>query len=289
MSEDPPGSSQPHVALGPRLLGGASEQGGVNWHHWFSRMRLLAAVTVAAAAAVAGVTAKVLAPPGRQAPSALATVRSALATTSAASYSFEMDTVVPSLADLVAPIAVSGAFDPRHRVGTEVLTTRSKKQPEKMQIRFIGKYVYTWVSGTETVGEPWNKALVPLAGANGLPLNDPYFYGFITDEPVSPAGLSSLLGSAGEVRKTGLADGPGWSGVKYAFTARLLGGKESVSGTLDVDQQRRVRKLVMITRQGKVAVDREITFSDFGAPVPVTAPAVSQVKTTSTPYSGYYF
>jgi hypothetical protein len=45
----------------------------------------------------------------------------------------------------------------------------------------------------------------------------------------------------------------------------------------------------MITRQGKVAVDREITFSDFGAPVPVTAPAVSQVKTTSTPYAGYYF
>jgi hypothetical protein len=289
MSEDPPGSTQPDVALGPRLLGGASEQGGVSWHHRFPRMRLLAAVAVAAAVAVTGVTAKVLASPGSQALSALATVRGALATTSAASYSFEMDTVVPSLADLVAPIAVSGAFDPRHRVGTELLTTRSKKQPEKMQIRFIGKYVYTWVSGTEAVGAPWNKALVPLAGANGLPSNDPYFYGFITDEPVSPAGLSWLLGSAGKVRKAGLADGPGWSGVKYAFTARLLGGKESVSGTLDVDQQRRVRKLVMITRQGRVAIDREITFSDFGAPVPVTAPAVSQVKTTSTPYSGYYF
>lgn len=289
MSEDPPGSTQPDVALGLRLLGGAPEPRGVNWHHRFSRMRLLTAVAVVATAAVAGVTAEVLAPPGSQAPSALATVRSALATTSAASYSFEMDTVVPSLADLVAPIAVSGAFDPRHRVGTEVLTTRSKEQPEKMQIRFIGRYVYTWVSGTETVGEPWNKALVPLAGANGLPSNDPYFYGFITDEPVSPAGLSSLLGSAGEVRKAGLADGPGWSGVKYAFTARLPGGKESVSGTLDVDQQRRVRKVVMITRQGKTTVDRKITFSDFGAPVPVAAPAVSQVKYTSTPYSGYYF
>lgn len=288
MSEDPPGSTQPGVALGLRLLGGASEQGGVNRHHRFPRMRLLA-VAVASAAAVAGVTAKVLAPPGSQPPSALATVRSALATTSAASYSFEMDTVVPSLADLVAPIAVSGAFDPRHRVGTELLTTRSKKRPKKMQIRFIGKYVYTWVSGTETAGEPWNKALVPPAGANGLPSNDPYFYGFITDEPVSPAGLSSLLGSAADVRKAGLADGPGWSGVKYAFTARFLGGKESVTGTLDVDQQRRARKLVMITRQGKVAIDREITFSDFGAPVPVTAPAVSQVKYTSTPYSGYYF
>jgi hypothetical protein len=45
----------------------------------------------------------------------------------------------------------------------------------------------------------------------------------------------------------------------------------------------------MITRQGKVVIDREITFSEFGAPVPVTAPAVSQVKTTSRPYSGYYF
>jgi|SRR5580698_1752438 hypothetical protein len=289
MSEGPPGSTQPDVVSGLRMLGGASEQRGGNWHHRFPRMRVLAAVAIATAAAVAGVTAEVLASPGRQAPSALATVRSALATTSAASYSFEMDTAVPSLANLVAPIAVSGAFDPVHRVGTEVLTTRSKKQPEKMQIRFIGKYVYTWVSGTETVGAPWNKAPVPPAGASGLPMNDPYFYGFITDEPVSPAGLASLLGSAGEVRKAGLAGGPGWSGVKYAFTARLFGGKESLSGTVDVDQQRRVRKLVIIARQGKVVIDRAITFSDFGAPVPVTAPAVSQVKATSTPYSGYYF
>lgn len=201
MNEDPPGSTQHDVALGVCLLGGAREQGGVNWHHRFPRVRLLAAVAVIAVAAVAGVTAMVLASPGGQAPSALATVSSALAETSAASYSFEVDTVVPSLADVVAPIAVSGAFDPRRQVGTELLTTRSKKQPEKMQIRFIGKYVYTWVSGTETAGEPWNKALIPLAGANGLPSNDPYFYGFITDEPVSLAGLSSLLGSAGKCAK----------------------------------------------------------------------------------------
>jgi hypothetical protein len=262
------------------------KKAGPGWAH---DVRLLAAVAAAVVAAVAGVTAIALAAPGSQAPSALATVRSALAGTSAASYRFQIDTEVPSLAHLVAPIAVSGAFDPRHQAGTELLTTRSKKQPETMQIRFIGKYVYAWVSGTETLGKPWNKAPVPPADADGMPSDDPYFYGFVTDEPVSLAGLSSLLSAAGEVRKTGPADGPGWSGTSYAFTANIPGGEESVTGTIDVDRQGHVRQLVIITRQRKITINRQITFADFGAPVPVTAPAASQVKYTSTPYSGYYF
>jgi hypothetical protein len=56
-----------------------------------------------------------------------------------------------------------------------------------------------------------------------------------------------------------------------------------------VDQQGRVRRLVTITTQGRVTTDRYLTFGDFDAPVAVTAPPVSHVKYTSTPYWGFLF
>jgi hypothetical protein len=66
-----------------------------------------------------------------------------------------------------------------------------------------------------------------------------------------------------------------------------------VSGTVYVDQQGWVRRLVTTTRQGMrldVTTDRDLTFSDFGAPAPVTAPPASQVKYTSgRPYWGFFF
>ena len=83
--------------------------------------------------------------------------------------------------------------------------------------------------------------------------------------------------------------GPGWNGIRYAFTVRL-GMRESVSATVYLDQQERVRRLVTITAQEGLTIDREFTFGDFGAPVPVTTPPASQVKYTSgRPYWGYYF
>lgn len=103
---------------------------------------------------------------------------------------------------------VSGAFDPRHELGTESLTTSYENHPVRAQIRFVGKYVYTWVSpgsGLGTVGKrkPWNKALVPPVEAKGAQEID--LYGFVSDQPVSPAELSGLLRSAGAVRDAGPA------------------------------------------------------------------------------------
>jgi hypothetical protein len=120
-----------------------------------------------------------------------------------------------------------------------------------------------------------------------MPGND--LYGFVTDRPVSPAELSGVLRSAGTVRDEGSASGPGWTGTRYAFTARFAGARESVSGTVYVDQQGRVRRLVTITTQGAVATDRDLTFGDFGSPVSATAPLASQVKSTSRPYWGFLF
>jgi hypothetical protein len=98
-----------------------------------------------------------------------------------------------------------------------------------------------------------------------------------------------VLRSAGTVREAGSASGPGWTGTRYAFTARLPRARESLSATVYVDQQGRVRRLVTISTQGRLTTDRDLAFGDFGAPVPVTAPPASQVKYTSYPYWGFLF
>jgi hypothetical protein len=66
-----------------------------------------------------------------------------------------------------------------------------------------------------------------------------------------------------------------------------------------VDQQGHIRRLMTVTAQegaaaiGKPAsltTERDITFADFGVPVPVTAPPAEEVKHTSgEPYWGLYF
>lgn len=281
----------PEAHPGTGLLRAIPEQGdAARRGRGRRRMRELAAAGAVAAVAAAGVTAAMLAASASHAPSALAAVTSALAKTSADSYSFSLDSTVQSAGRVRSSDVVTGAFDPRHELGAEVLTWHGVLSA-KAQIRFIGKYVYTWVSpgsGLGTIGKPWDKAPVPSPEADILPGDGPY--GFVSDRPVSPAGLSGVLRSAGRVSDGGPASGPGWTGTKYAFTASLSGGRESISGTVCVDQQGRVRRLVTITTEEGVTTDRDLTFGDLGAPVSVTAPPVSQVKYTGGgPYWGFYF
>jgi hypothetical protein len=98
------------------------------------------------------------------------------------------------------------------------------------------------------------------------------------------------------VRYVGPASGPGWTGSKYAFTAHPARSPAvTVAGTVEVDQQGRVRDLDTITtvrtRQRSPAQTQteDLTFSDFGGPVQVTAPPATQVKQTSTPYWEFGF
>jgi hypothetical protein len=166
-----------------------------------------------------------------------------------------------------------------------------EKHPVRMQIRFIGKYVYTRVSPgsvLRALAEPWDKSPVPSAGADLMPPGDDV-YGFVTDRPVSPAELSRALRSAGTVRDEGAASGPGWAGTRYAFTAPLFGGRESVTATVYVDRQGRVRRLVTTTTQGRARTERDLTFTGFGAPVSATAPPASQVQYTRSPRWGFFF
>jgi hypothetical protein len=257
--------------------------------HPHRRKQLLAAAVVAAVAA--GGTTALLMANARHRPTPFATVTGALASTSADSYSFTLDSTVKLGGSEARSDVVSGAYDPRHGLGTELLAARaSRSAPVRIQIRFISRYVYTQEAPGSGFGKPWDKSLIPSARADAMPGND--VYGFVTDEPVSPAELSGVLRSGGTVREVGSASGPGWTGTRYAFTARFPGARESDRGTVDIDQQGRVRRLVTITTQGThgvITTDRDLTFGNFDASVPVTAPPTSQVGYTSRPYSGFLF
>ena len=274
----PPGADVPHVV---RDRGAAVRQ-----RHRRPRRRVL--VAAGGAAAAAGAAAALLAASAGHAASPLAAVAGALTKTSAGSYSFSLDSVVRFRGREMRSDVVSGAFEPRHGLGTELLAVRRLQGRETAQIRFLGRYVYTRVSGSSTLGKPWDKAPVPPVAADGMPPGYE-IYGFVTDRPISPAELSGALRSAGTVREAGSASGAGWTGTRYVFAVRFPEGRPSLSGTVELDQQGRVRRLVTTTTQGNVTTDRDLAFGDFGAPVPVTAPPASQVSYTSRPYWGFLF
>jgi hypothetical protein len=263
-----------------------NEVGATRRSKWRTWTRVLAAGAVVAAA---GATGSLLMASASDAPSALAVVTSAIQKTSADSYSFNLDSTMRFGGREWHSDVVSGSFDPRHELGAESLIGHGQN-PAKAQIRFIGKYVYTLVSPGSSLGtmsKPWDKAPVPSASTDGMAGDGSY--GFISDQPVSPAELSGVLRSAGTVRDEGPASGLGWTGTRYTFTARFPGERESVTGTVYVDQQERIRRLVTTTTEGKLTMSRDLTFGDFGASVPVTTPAVTQVDYTSTPYWGFLF
>jgi hypothetical protein len=285
--QDARGAFPGDVTPGTGVLRGARDHGtGARRVAGRRRIRVLVAAGVVAAAG--GATAVLLAASGSGAPSALAAVTAALARTSAQSYSFSLSSTVQARGRDMGADMVTGAISPGRELGTELLATSAEHRPVTVQIRFVGRYEYTRLSsgsGIRSIGKPWDKAPVPPAGASEMRGS----YGFVSDQPVSPTELSGLLQFAATVRDAGPGSGPGWTGTRYIFTARLSGEQGTVSGSVYVDRQGQVRRLATITSQGRVTTTRDITFGDFGAPVPVTAPPASQAQYTRTPYWGFFF
>lgn len=282
---------------GASPLHGVHDHGTATLRRRRRRTRVLATATAAMAVIAAGVvTAIIRAGSSSVQPSALAMVTSALTKTSSDSYRFHLDTTVQFAGREMSSDVVSGAFDPRHELGTEMLAVRSAENSAKVQIRFVDRYVYAWVSpgsGLGTSTTPWDKSPVPSAGTDVTHEVD--VYSFATDQPVSPSALLDVLRSASTVREEGTASGPGWAGTKYAFAARFHDGREFVSGSVYVDQQGRVRRLMATTtvpkpggQQGLTTV-RDLTFDALGTPVSATEPPANQVSYTSTPPWGLYF
>jgi hypothetical protein len=286
------------VPPGIDLLSGVREQDAARHRH---RRRMRVLVPAGAAAGVAAAVATLLATSVTSPPSALAAVTSAMVKTSAQSYRFTMNgsLTLPSIR-LTQHFALTGAIDPRHERGTELVTggpLRGTHTFVTEQLRFIGKNLYTWVSaasGLGSVGKPWNEAPIPAPDTRASAGSE--LRGNTFEQPISPAELLGVLRSAAAVRYVGPASGPGWTGSKYAFTAHPAGSPAvTVAGTVDVDQQGRVRSLDTITsmrtryRNPARMETEDLTFGGFGGPVQVTAPPASQVQQTTTPYWEFGF
>jgi hypothetical protein len=244
---------------------------------------LVAAGAVGIVAAAAAVTLSAV-----QAPSAFAQVSRAAALTAATSYQVSETEQIVQAGQLYSQpwVTASGEFDPALGVGEGTDNLGA-------QIRFVGAYEYVFVtdalraaSGKKS-GMPipawasWERVpslLPPGATATKAQLavlaQHPVFLGL-----VDPQDMLALLESATQVSEAGPASGSGWTGSAYTFSVAFSappGTAVSVSGTVDVDQQGRVRQLDILDSVGQTERNVEITFGGFGLPVSVAAPPASE-------------
>jgi hypothetical protein len=259
-------------------------------------VRVRALVSAGTAAVAAAATAITLL--AAQAPSALAQVTQAAARTAGQSYRISSSSTLVSAPGAGAAgqplLTASGEFDPVRGVG-EVTSA------DGIGVRYLGGWMYLPLisafraayDGTHTVavpaGKSWLRLRVPPPPGSG-PADATVFLltGLgsteVNLEQFDPQDLLALLESATGVREVGPASGPGWTGTAYAFSASLqLGGTLhlflSTSGTVDVDQQGRVRQLDATETTGKTVEKVQMTFGDFGVRVSVSAPPASQTFT----------
>jgi hypothetical protein len=245
------------------------------------------AVVALGAAAVLGLT---LTATVAGAPSALAAVTAAAAKTSAGSFritSTVTQVIAAAPGDDGPPVRVTGVFDPGRGLGEE------ETAPSMLQVRIVGGHIYVKLAGSRfsfaseflAHGKPWVGSALPPPGPDTSLSLAAAVNG---DVPIDPGALLGLLKSVASVRAEGPASGPGWTGTRYAFTERLsdANGPMAVSGTVYVDNQGRVRRLVTnqtrtiwLTSGAKTSATTtfDVTFGGFGVRVSVTAPPASQV------------
>jgi hypothetical protein len=247
----------------------------------------LAAVACSLLAAATAVTLTIA-----TAPSALAELTSAASRTAGLSYRISATVTESPRADEPAPAQsgrVSGAFDPAQKTGEETFGNG--------QIRFIGRYVYQYVpahpvsgpavpAGKSWVRLPSPQLWEPLTAGQGLMVAA----GISSVAETNPQNLLAIIKSASTVARQGSASGDGWTGTSYSFTSKITFDQAgygpyavTATGTVGVDQQGRVRSFdAAYTQpaQGTAPPERvtvEMTFSDFGTPVPVSPPPASEV------------
>jgi hypothetical protein len=254
-------------------------------------VRIRSLVAVGAAGIVAAATAITLS--AVQAPSAFAQVVQAAQRTAAYQVSTTSTLVQAPLpgAGSHAPVSGTGEFDPASGVGEET-------NSHGVQVRYVGGYIYLPVTDalrtalnrlphlSIPAGVSWLRAPRPQLSGVGATTVELTTLGSIAMgvDQVDPQNLLSLLESATQVREVGPASGTDWTGSQYAFTASMsLPGPVhtgvSMTGTVGVDQQGRVRQFDAVESLAGAELKVAITFGDFGLPVSVSAPPASETFT----------
>ena len=227
------------------------------------RGAVLSAGIAAAAASVTAVTLTI-----GSAPPALATVTSAMTRTLAQSY---------HLTEQVSwyPIGNGRIRLPSH----DHYTCTSEADPVRhlqasscsngLGYREVGGYTYTFIPDVRSDpadyhGRHWERIPTARLGIGSLPCIDCF-------TTATPQQMLAEIKKAEKVTVAGPASGPGWTGTRYAFSRGAL------SGTVNVDQQGRVRALALTIWFRSEVMTGVLTFSDFGAPVTVTPPPADQI------------
>ena len=223
------------------------------------RGAVLSAGIAVAAAAVTAVTLTMGSPPP-----ALATVTSALTRTLTQSYHLsEQDSYLHREA------CTTDADPARHLLAT---SCAGQNGPF---VREVGGYIYyssptIFPQPKHSNGKLWLR--IASASVLQLPGTDSF-------SAATPQQMSALIKELSKVTAAGPASGPGWTGIRYAFSATLKSGTK-LSGTVTVDRQGRARVLLLTTQfpgdPRTLVMTNALTFSDFGAPVPVSPPPADQ-------------
>ena len=282
-----------------RLLAVAAEDvppgidllGGVRARRRGRVVRIRSLVAAGAAGIVAAGTAITLS--AVSAPSAFAQVKHAVTRMAEASYTVRSVQKIVQVGGLRSePWATAyGEFDPVHGVGEQTDNLGD-------QLRYVGGSLYVFLgddlrASYRLSGEPipawavWER--IPDVSLQSDGDDTPARLGLLSVSAgqlgqIEPQDLLALLQSATGVRQVGPASGPGWTGTAYSFAiaAKLHGPLHTpvgLRGTVDVDQQGRVRELDGQASFASTVSQIKITFGDFGLPVSVSPPPAGETWT----------
>ncbi|WP_155354612.1 hypothetical protein [Acrocarpospora macrocephala] len=224
------------------------------------RIRVLVP-SIAAIGIAAAMTAIMLVVPGNQ-PSAEAQVAAAIENTSKESYRIHTETGTRTF---------EGAFDPVNRLG--IITEAGGRS----ETRFIGDTMYT---------RPQDATLWSVFSRDEATIKDaPAATMLVKLAPLDPQAALEKLRLATDVREDGPASGPDWTGQRFAFSLKdqnwpgydTKAESNEASGTVEVDEQGRVRRLVVTFSDNGQRVAMNV--DTFGTPVTVTPPPTDQINT----------
>jgi hypothetical protein len=262
---------------------------GVRARNHQRRTRTRVALSAGAAGIVAAAAAITVS--AVQAPSALAQVTQAAARTAGQSYRVSsVSTPLVRLPGTRPAVIINGVFDPARKLGEE-------RTGDGLEVRFVGGYMYVPLvqamrnayQMTHRTPIPAGKTWLRVPGPGtreGVPALEITQAGGTTTGlgQLNPQDLLALLQSSSQVSEQGPASGPGWTGTAYRFTAGLTTqGPQHLrlgsTGTVDVDQQGRVRQLDATETVGRTVRKTHVTFGDFGLAVSVSPPPASETFT----------
>jgi hypothetical protein len=239
----------------------------------------LVTLATASVIAVAALAASVVT--GTGTPSAQARVAAAAGRTAGEGYRVRIVSTAQAPASTTTATA-DGVFNPAQRTG-RLLLAKGPGQGQSMEIRFVGDVVYTALpQGSSSNGKRW------VAERRSPDLELPPFVLLTKQAWHDPQQALAWLRSAASVHEQGRVSGPGWSGRRYSYEWTddqqvKSGMHRQVTGTVDVDQSGRVRRLeaterVTTATGGTAATLRTVMeFRDYGTRETISAPPAGQV------------